>query len=79
MAFMKIYMITDDKIKAETLRNYIILKKDKNEKSNGDIDNLSYFEFEVNLFYIYDIESYYHTFIKGILNYFQMPFKENYL
>ena len=27
MPFMKIYMITDDKIKSETLRNYSIIKK----------------------------------------------------
>ena len=46
---------------------------------NGDIDNFSYFKFEVNLSCVYDIESYYHTFIKGALNYFQMTFKENYL
>jgi len=78
--FMKIYMITDDKIKAETLRNYSILKKEKLRKvENGDTDNLPYFEFEVNLSCVYDIESYYQTFIKGILNYFQMAFKENYL
>ena len=46
---------------------------------NGDIDNFSYFEFEVNLSCVYDIEFYYYTFIKGALNYFQMTFKENYL
>ena len=76
---MKIYMITDDKIKSETLRNYSIIKKEKNEKSNGDINNLPYFDFEANLSCVYDIESYYHTFIKGILNYFHITFKENYL
>jgi len=32
MPFMKIYMITDDKIKSETLRNYSILKKKKMRK-----------------------------------------------
>ena len=80
MPLMKIYMITDDKIKAETLRNYSILKKEKLRKvENGDTDNLPYFVFEVNLSCVYDIESYYHTFIKDIINYFQMAFKENYL
>ena len=58
--FMKIYIITDDKINTEILRNYSILKKEKLRKvENGDTDNLPYFEFEVNLSCIYDIESYY--------------------
>ena len=78
--FMKIYLITEDKIKAEILRNYCILKEEKlNKVENGDTDGLSYFKFDVNLSCAYNIDSYYHTFIKGILNYFQLSFKENYL
>ena len=78
--FMKIYMITDDKISAKALRNHFILKEEKMSKvENGDTDNHTYLKFGINLSCIYGIESYYHKFIKGILHYFQLAFKENYL
>ena len=78
--FMQIYMITDDKISAKAIRNHFILKEEKMSKvKNGDTDNHTYLKFGINLSCIYDIESYYHKFIKGILHYFQLAFKENYL
>ena len=77
---MKIYMITDDKINAKALKNHFILKEAKMSKvESGDTDNHTYCKFGINLSCTYDIESYYHLFIKGILHYFQLTFKENYL
>lgn len=74
---MEIYMILDDPKKADTLKNHYILKKKIEKVENGDTSTFG--KFEINLSCVYDIESYYHKFIKGIFHYFQLSFKENYL
>lgn len=81
LPFIKIYLMTEDEIKSQTLRNHFILKNKKvNIIMDDNLDNsVTYFQFGVNLSCIYDIESYYHKFIKGLLLYFQSAFKENYL
>ena len=79
---IKIFMTIEDQEKAEALRCHYILKEEKLNKfkdgginGNGD----SYIEFGVSLSCIFEIETYYKKFIKGILGYFQAVFKENYL
>ena len=78
--FMQIYMAIDDKLKAEALRHHFLLKNEEVNKIEDETpDDSIYAKFEVNLSCIYDVESYYQKFIKGILHYFQLAFKENYL
>ena len=79
---IKIFLTIEDQEKAEALRCHYILKEEKLNKfkdgginGNGD----SYIEFGVSLSCIFEIETYYKKFIKGILGYFQAVFKENYL
>ena len=82
LSCIKIILTIEDQEKAEALRCHYILKEEKLNKfkdgginGNGD----SYIEFGVSLSCIFEIETYYKKFIKGILGYFQAVFKENYL
>ena len=82
LSCIKIFLTIEDQEKAEALRCHYILKEEKLNKfkdgginGNGD----SYIEFGVSLSCIFEIETYYKKFIKGILGYFQAVFKENYL
>ena len=82
LSCIKIFLTIEDQEKAEVLRCHYILKEEKLNKfkggginGNGD----SYIEFGVSLSCIFEIETYYKKFIKGILGYFQAVFKENYL
>ena len=77
---MKIYILTIDKIKSDILRNHFVLKEVKTKKvENEDTNDINILEFGVDLSCIYEEESYYNKFIRGILNYFKLAFKENYL
>ena len=77
---MKIYLLTTDKMKSDILRNHFVLKEDRPKKiENGDTNDINFIEFYVDLSCTYDEDSYYKKFIQGILNYFKLVFKENYL
>ena len=77
---MKIYLLTTDKMKSDILRNHFVLKEDRPKKiENGDTNDINFIEFGVDLSCTYDEDSYYKKFIQGILNYFKLAFKENYL
>ena len=79
---IKIFLTIEDQEKAEALRCHYILKEEKlNKFKDGGINGKgdSYIEFGVSLSCIFEIETYYKKFIKGILGYFQAVFKENYL
>ena len=77
---IKIFLTIEDQEKAEALRCHYILKEEKiSTINNGEINNDTYIEFGVSLSCIFEIETYYKKFIKGILGYFQAVFKENYL
>ena len=79
-SLMEIYMATDDELKAEVLRHHFILKEKKLEKvQNGDTSDTIFVKFGISFSCLYDEESYYNKFIKGILRYFRLIFKENYL
>ena len=78
--FMRIYMLTEDKVEAEALRHHYILKAKKlNKAENGDLISETYVKFGISLSCIYDLKSYYDKFIKGIFRYLQLSFKEQYL
>ena len=73
-------MTIEDQEKAEALRCHYILKEEKISTINDEeLNNGTYIEFGVSLSCIFEIETYYKKFIKGILGYFQAVFKENYL
>ena len=77
---IKIYLTIEDEEKADALRCHYILKKEKmSEVNDGEIKCNTYIKFGVSLSCIFEIETYYKKFIKGILRYFQAAFKENYL
>lgn len=79
---IKIYLATEDKEKAEALRRHYILKEEKlNKFKDGEINGNgdTYIEFGISLSCIFEVETYYKKFIRGILRYFQAAFKENYL
>jgi len=77
---IKIYLTIEDEEKADALRCHYILKKEKmSEVNDGEIKGNTYIKFGVSLSCIFEIETYYKKFIKGILRYFQAAFKENYL
>ena len=77
---IKIFLTIEDQEKAEALRCHYILKEEKIcTINNEEINNGTYIEFGVSLSCIFEIETYYKKFIKGILGYFQAVFKENYL
>ena len=79
-SLMEIYMATDDELKAEALRHHFILKEKKLEKvQNGDTSDTIFVKFGISFSCLFDEESYYNKFIKGILRYFRLIFKENYL
>ena len=79
-SLMEIYMATDDELKAEVLRHHFILKEKKLEKvQNGDTSDTIFVKFWISFSCLFDEESYYNKFIKGILRYFRLIFKENYL
>lgn len=78
--FMEIYMLTIDEMKSDILINHFVLNEKKLRKSeNGDKIDFGPIEFGIDLSCMYDENSYYKTFIRGILNYFILAFKENYL
>ena len=82
LSCIKIFLTIEDQEKAEALRCHYILKEEKlNKFKDGGINGKgdSYIEFGVSLSCIFEIETYYKKFIKGILGYFQAVFKENYL
>ena len=80
LSCIKIILTIEDQEKAEALRCHYILKEEKIcTINNGEINNDTYIEFGVSLSCIFEIETYYKKFIKGILGYFQAVFKENYL
>ena len=80
LSCIKIFLTIEDQEKAEALRRHYILKEEKiSTINNGEINNDTYIEFGVSLSCIFEIETYYKKFIKGILGYFQAVFKENYL
>ena len=77
---IKIFLTIEDQEKAEALRCHYILKEEKISTINDEeLNNGTYIEFGVSLSCIFEIETYYKKFIKGILGYFQAVFKENYL
>ena len=77
---IKIFLTIEDQEKAEALRRHYILKEEKISTINDEeLNNGTYIEFGVSLSCIFEIETYYKKFIKGILGYFQAVFKENYL
>ena len=77
---IKIYLTIEDKEKADALKCHYILKKEKiSEVNDGEIKGNTYIKFGVSLSCIFEIETYYKKFIKGILQYFKAAFKENYL
>ena len=77
---IKIYLTIEDEEKADALKCHYILKKEKmSEVNDGEIKGNTYIKFGVSLSCIFEIETYYKKFIKGILRYFQAAFKENYL
>ena len=77
---IKIYLTIVDEEKADALKCHYILKKEKmREVNDGEIKGNTYIKFGVSLSCIFEIETYYKKFIKGILRYFQAAFKENYL
>ena len=82
LPLMNIYMLTKDEINSKILTNYFVLK-DKIPTNHEDTDiekaKLPFGQFGINLFCTYSKDSYYHKFIKGILIYFKMAFKDNYL
>jgi len=80
LSCIKIILTIEDQEKAEALRCHYILKEEKIcTINNEEINNGTYIEFGVSLSCIFEIETYYKKFIKGILGYFQAVFKENYL
>ena len=80
LSCIKIILAIEDQEKAEALRCHYILKEEKIcTINNEEINNGTYIEFGVSLSCIFEIETYYKKFIKGILGYFQAVFKENYL
>ena len=52
------------------MKNHFVLKEEKMRKveSEDTSDNHTYCKLGINLSCTYDIESYYHLFIKGILS-----------
>lgn len=79
---MKIYKITKDEEKSKILKNHFVLqdkKLTKIENGSTDSEELPYLKFGVNLSCTYSKDSYYHKFIKGILLYIKLNFKEKYL
>ena len=77
---IKIYLTIEDEEKADALKCHYILKKEKmSEVNDGEIKGNTYIKFGVSLSCIFEIETYYKKFIKGILQYFKAAFKENYL
>ena len=82
LPLIKIYMITKDETKSKILKNHFVLQDKKLTKiENGSTDTaeLPYLNFGVNLSCTYSKDSYYHKFIKGILLYIKLIFKEKYL
>ena len=80
LSCIKIFLTIEDQEKAEALRCHYILKEEKISTINDEeLNNGTYIEFGVSLSCIFEIETYYKKFIKGILGYFQAVFKENYL
>ena len=80
LSCIKIFLTIEDQEKAEALRRHYILKEEKISTINDEeLNNGTYIEFGVSLSCIFEIETYYKKFIKGILGYFQAVFKENYL
>lgn len=82
LPLMNIYMMTTDKINSQILKRHFILKdKDLKKIENGDTEKaeLPFIQFGINLSCTYNKNSYYHTFIKGILCYFKLAFKKDYL
>ena len=77
---IKIYLTTTDTKKLKVLREHFVAENKELKKL--DDENTKYStscEFGVSLECAYDTESYYHKFIKGILRYFLLIFKKNYL
>ena len=82
LPLMNIYMLTKDEINSKILTNHFVLKDKKptnHEDTNIEEAKLPFVEFGINLSCTYSKDSYYHKFIKGILLYFKMAFKDNYL
>ena len=82
LPLMNIYMMTTDKINSKILKRHFILKdKDLKKIEDGDTEKaeLPFIKFGINLSCTYSKISYYHTFIKGILCYFKLAFKKDYL
>ena len=82
LPLMNIYMMTTDKINSQILKRHFILKdKDLKKIENGDTEKaeLPFIQFGINLSCTYNKNSYYQTFIKGILCYFKLAFKKDYL
>ena len=77
---IKIYLTTTDTKKLKVLREHFVAENKELKKL--DNENTKYStscEIGVSLECAYDTESYYHKFIKGILRYFLLIFKKNYL
>lgn len=80
VSLMTIYLITDDKIRSDVLKRHYILKDTKMKKvENGNANGKPVFEFGVKLSCLYDIKTYYKSFISGILHYIELVFDNNYL
>lgn len=75
-----IYMNTTDDFAADCLRKHFILKKNKPRKiqKDDDISN-GYIKFGIYLSCLNDDDQFYHKFLKGMLNYFQLCFEKDYL
>ena len=77
--FIKIYLTTTDAKKLKTLREHFVAENKELKKLDNESTESTSCEFGVSLECAYDTESYYHKFIKGILRYFLLIFKKNYL
>ena len=78
--FIKIYLTTTDAKKLKVLREHFVVEnKELKKLDNENTEYSTSCEIGVSLECAYDTESYYHKFIKGILRYFLLIFKKNYL
>ena len=74
-----IYMNTIDDLVADCLRRHYILKKTIPKKMDDDETSNGCVKFSISLSCLDNDDKFYHKFIKGMFQYFQLCFENNYL
>ena len=76
---MDIYMNTTDILVSNCLKKHFILKNNEPKKIENRDTSTSYIKFSIGPSYLFDNDKYYHKFIKGMLQYLELIFDNNYL